>query len=81
MRADGGFDSLGGWTTLGALLAVLVLVNKSLNDAVHVARAVDGLPRLEDEAEEAAPRVSAVAAAARRWRGSCRSTGPSTRSS
>ena len=65
VRADGGFDSLGGWTTLGALLAVLVLVNKSLNDAVHIARAVNGLPKLEDRAGEAAPRVSAV----RRLRG------------
>lgn len=61
VRADGGFDSLGGWTTLGAVLAVLVLVNKSLNDAVHVARAANGLPRLQDRAEEVAPRVSSVA--------------------
>ena len=81
MRADGGFDSLGGWTTLGAVLAVLVLVNKSLNDAVHIARAANGLPQLEDRAEEAAPRVSTRPPAARRWRGSCRSTGRSTRSS
>jgi len=60
VRADGGLDSIGGWTTLGAVLAVLVLVNKSLNDAVHIARAASGLPRLEDRAEEAAPRVSSV---------------------
>jgi phosphatidylglycerophosphate synthase len=60
VRADGGFDSLGGWTTLGAVLAVLVLVNKSLNDAVHIARAVNGLPKLEDRAEEVAPQVSSV---------------------
>ena len=64
VRADGGLDSLGGWTTLGAVLAVLVLVNKSLNDAVHIARSASGLPRLEDRAEEAAPRVSSVAPAA-----------------
>ena len=61
VRADGGFGSLGGWTTLGAVLAVLVLVNKSLNDAVHIARAANDLPRLQDSAEEAAPRVSSVA--------------------
>jgi phosphatidylglycerophosphate synthase len=61
VRADGGFGSLGGWTTLGAVLAVLVLVNKSLNDAVHIARAANDLPRLQDRAEEAAPRVSSVA--------------------
>jgi phosphatidylglycerophosphate synthase len=60
VRADGGLDSIGGWTTTGAVLAVLVLVNKSLNDAVHVARAGSGLPRLEDRAETAAPQVSAV---------------------
>jgi phosphatidylglycerophosphate synthase len=60
VRADGGLGSMGGWTTLGAVLAVLVLVNKSLNDAVHIARAASGLPRLEDRAEEAAPRVSSV---------------------
>jgi phosphatidylglycerophosphate synthase len=60
VRADGGFGSLGGWTTLGALLAVLVLVNKSLNDAVHVARAKNGLPGLEDRADEVAPQVSSL---------------------
>lgn len=60
VRADGGLDSIGGWTTLGAGLAVLVLVNKSLNDAVHLARSASGLPRLADRAEEAAPRAGAV---------------------
>jgi phosphatidylglycerophosphate synthase len=33
---------------LGALLSILVIVNKSLNDAVHVARAFSGLPRIQD---------------------------------
>jgi phosphatidylglycerophosphate synthase len=61
VRADGGLDSVGGWTTLGALLAVLVLVNKSLNDGVHLARAASGLDRLQDRAEEVAPQVSSVA--------------------
>jgi hypothetical protein len=42
------------------VLAVLVLVNKSLNDGVHLARAVNDLPRLQDRADEAAPRVSSV---------------------
>lgn len=60
VRADGGFGSLGGWTTLGAVLAVLVLVNKSLNDAVHLARSASDLPRLADRAEEAAPRAAGV---------------------
>jgi phosphatidylglycerophosphate synthase len=60
VRADGGLDSLGGWTTLGAVLSVLVLVNKSLNDAVHLARSANDLPRLADRAEEAAPRAAGV---------------------
>jgi len=68
VRADGGLDSIGGWTTVGAVLAVLVLVNKSLNDAVHVARANAGLPRLEDKAEAMAPQTSSL----RRLRGVAR---------
>jgi phosphatidylglycerophosphate synthase len=60
VRADGGLDSIGTWTTLGAVLAVLVLYNKVLNDAVHVARAASGLPRLEDRAEVVAPRTSGL---------------------
>jgi phosphatidylglycerophosphate synthase len=58
VRADGGPGSVGGWTTAGALLAVLVLVNKSLNDAVHIARATSGLARLEDREGPATPEVS-----------------------
>ena len=60
VRADGGFGELGKWTALGAVLAVLVLYNKALNDAVHIARAVAGLPRLEDRADVAAPRASGL---------------------
>jgi len=60
VRADGGGDSIGGWTTLGALLSVLVLFNKALNDAVHVARVAAGLPRLEDRETAAAPTVAGV---------------------
>ncbi len=55
VRADGGLDSVGGWTTLGALLALLVVLNKALNDMVHVARAFNGLPKLEDKAGVGAP--------------------------
>jgi hypothetical protein len=52
-RAAGGItevksDGPGWWGWLGAALAVLVLLNKSLNDMVHVSRAFAGLPRLED---------------------------------
>ena len=32
----------------GALLAVLIILNKAFNDAVHVARAFSGLDRLAD---------------------------------
>jgi phosphatidylglycerophosphate synthase len=35
---------------LGALLAILVVFNKGLNDAVHVARAFSGLSKIQDEA-------------------------------
>ena len=35
---------------LGALLATLIVINKGLNDAVHVARAFSGLERLADKA-------------------------------
>lgn len=35
---------------LGALLATLIVINKGLNDAVHVSRAFSGLERLQDKA-------------------------------
>ena len=41
---------------IGALVSVLVLYNKSLNDMVHVSRAYNDLPRLEEKADVAAPR-------------------------
>ena len=44
------------WPFIGALLSVIVLYNKSLNDMVHVSRAYNGLPRLEEKAEVSAPR-------------------------
>lgn len=37
------------WTTLGTALALVVVLNKALNDMVHVARANAGLTRLEDK--------------------------------
>lgn len=43
------------WTTLGLALAVLILLNKALNDMVHVARANAGLPRLADRKGESEP--------------------------
>jgi len=56
-RAAGGLGALDRvWFTLGALLAVLVLLNKALNDMVHVARAFAGLPPIQDRTDVAAPR-------------------------
>lgn len=37
------------WTTLGFALALVIVLNKALNDMVHVARAHAGLNRLEDK--------------------------------
>jgi phosphatidylglycerophosphate synthase len=37
------------WTTIGCALAVVIVLNKALNDMVHVARANAGLPRLVDK--------------------------------
>ncbi|MDY0890535.1 CDP-alcohol phosphatidyltransferase family protein [Frigoribacterium sp. CFBP9030] len=45
------FDAPGDylWTTLGFALALVIVLNKALNDMVHVARAHAGLTRLEDK--------------------------------
>ncbi len=48
------------WPLLGALLAVIVLYNKALNDMVHVSRAYNDLPRLGEGAEVAAPRSAGL---------------------
>ncbi len=56
IRADGGWDSIGGWTTLGLLIAVLVLLIKSETALVHVARAEAGHDVVEDAEQVAAPR-------------------------
>ncbi len=46
------------WPLVGALISVMVLYNKALNDMVHVSRAYNGLPRLEERAEVAQPHRS-----------------------
>jgi len=66
IRAAGGAGAVAdgrhlGWTTVGALLAVGVLLNKALNDIVHVARAHAGLARAADDAATARPRAGLVA--------------------
>jgi phosphatidylglycerophosphate synthase len=66
VRAAGGVDELAdgdgyGWTTLGAVLAVVIVLNKALNDMVHVARAHAGLSRAADDEATTAPRASGLA--------------------
>jgi phosphatidylglycerophosphate synthase len=56
IRADGGWDSLGGYTTLGLLTAVLVLLVKGESALVTVARAESGRPLAADTQAVAAPR-------------------------
>ena len=48
------------WPFIGALVSVIVLYNKSLNDMVHVSRAYNNMPRLEEKAEVSAPRGGAL---------------------
>jgi phosphatidylglycerophosphate synthase len=66
LRADGwGLThpgDVGGWTVLGLLVAVGVLLNKAFTDLVHVARAKTGRPPLEDVATTARPKASGMAA-------------------
>jgi phosphatidylglycerophosphate synthase len=56
IRADGGWDELGTYTTLGLVVSVLVLVVKGESALVTVARAEAGRPRAEDSRTVAAPR-------------------------
>jgi phosphatidylglycerophosphate synthase len=44
IRADGGWDSIGGWTAVGLTVSVLVLLLKSETHLVSVMRARSGLP-------------------------------------
>jgi hypothetical protein len=60
IRADGGWDEIGGWTTLGLVVAVLVLLVKAESALVTVARAEAGRPPARDAREVAAPRRSAL---------------------
>jgi len=69
LRADGWSwrdpADVGGWTVLGLLVAVVVLMNKAFTDLVHVARAKTGRPPLEDVAATTRSRVSGLAAVRR----------------
>ena len=66
VRAAGGVEAVTegehlGWVCLGALLALIIVLNKSLNDMVHVARAMAGLPKVADDEATTAPRASGLA--------------------
>jgi phosphatidylglycerophosphate synthase len=61
VRADGGWDSLGAWTTLGLAAAVFQLLVKAETALVHVARVESGLGRVEDRRAVAAPRGGLLA--------------------
>jgi phosphatidylglycerophosphate synthase len=60
VRADGGWDSTGGWTTLGLVVAVLVLLIRTESALVHVARAEAGKPLVADTEAIAEPRGAAL---------------------
>ncbi len=49
------------WTTAGLALALVIVLNKALNDMVHVARANAGLDKLSDRKAEAIPTGRVVA--------------------
>jgi phosphatidylglycerophosphate synthase len=58
---DFSWGSPGPYAYAGALLALLVMFNKALNDMVHVSRAFAGLPRLQDVAGVGTPTHSLLA--------------------
>ena len=49
------------WTSLALLLALIIVLNKALNDMVHVARANAGLTKLADTHGEKTPTSSVIA--------------------
>jgi phosphatidylglycerophosphate synthase len=68
IRADGGWDEIGGWTTLGLVVAVLGLLIRAESALVHVARAESGKPLVEDTEAVAAPRGGPLRRARRAFR-------------
>jgi phosphatidylglycerophosphate synthase len=60
IRADGGWDEIGTYTTLGLVAAVLALMVRTESALVHVARAEAGRPVVEDSVAVAAPRASGL---------------------
>jgi phosphatidylglycerophosphate synthase len=58
VHVDGGLRSIGGWTAVGLLAAVLALIVRVETDLVHVSRSAAKLPRVETDA--VAPRSQGV---------------------
>jgi phosphatidylglycerophosphate synthase len=65
IRADGGWDSIDEWTTVGLLAAVLQLFVKAETSLVHVARMRSGMTTMQDSREVAAPSGGFLLAARR----------------
>jgi phosphatidylglycerophosphate synthase len=65
IRADGGWGDIGTYTTLGLVVAVLVLFVKGESALVTVARAESGRPPAQDTEAVAAPRPGGLRAARR----------------
>lgn len=59
--ADFSWTAPSGYAYAGAILALLIMFNKALNDMVHVSRAFSGLARLEDVAGVGTPTSSGLA--------------------
>lgn len=55
VRADGGWDSLGGWTAVGLVVSVLILLLKSETHLVPIARTRAGRPAAGDAGRDSAP--------------------------
>jgi phosphatidylglycerophosphate synthase len=60
IRADGGWDSLGGWTTVGLSVSVLVLVINSEGHLVYLARGLAGPPDTSAASDPSGPQPAAL---------------------
>src|SRR3954470_20326056 len=65
IRADGGWGSLGGWTTVGCLIAIMGLLIKAETMLVPLSRAASGREAAPDTHAAAAPRGGALRRARR----------------
>jgi phosphatidylglycerophosphate synthase len=60
VRADGGWDSVGGWTAVGLGVSALILLLKAETHLVQIARARAGTPPRAEPQEPDRPRVGRV---------------------